>query len=119
MLERIYSHNLLKSLFILFISGILWPTNLSSQVQINEIMASNATVHADLDFGNFSDWIELYNNGDQELDLTGYYLSDDLTNLTMWSFQVGTILPAREFLLVYADGIGNGNILCCPIYFRR
>lgn len=71
-------------------------------------MASNATVHADLDFGKYSDWIELYNNSDQDIDLSGYYLSDDPFNPTMWPFQSGTILPAYEFLLVYADGLGAG-----------
>lgn len=72
-------------------------------------MASNATVHADIDFGNFSDWIEIYNNSDQDINLTGYYLSDDYTNLFMWSFQSGTVVPAHDFLLVYADGFGHGN----------
>ncbi len=27
----------------------------------------------------------------------------------MWQFQSGTVIPANEFLLVYADGTGNGN----------
>ncbi len=87
---------------------MLYPVQLASQVYINEIMASNATVHADIDFGNYSDWIEIYNTSDQEVDLTGYYLSDDFSNLTMWPFQSGSMIPAHEFLLVYADGTGNG-----------
>ena len=71
-------------------------------------MASNATVLADIDFGNYTDWIELYNTSDQEIDLSGYYLSDDSANLNMWPFQSGTIIPAAGFILVYADGTGNG-----------
>jgi len=71
-------------------------------------MASNATLLADIDFGNYTDWIELYNTTDQEIDLSGYYLSDDSANLNMWPFQSGTIIPAAGFILVYADGTGNG-----------
>ena len=93
---------------VLFVTGILYPVRLASQVYLNEIMASNATVHADLDFGDYCDWIEIYNYTDQDIDFTGYYLSDDPANLAMWPFQSGTILPAHEFLLVYADGIGAG-----------
>ncbi len=35
-------------------------------VVINEVMASNATFYADAD-GDFEDWVELYNSGDEEI----------------------------------------------------
>jgi len=40
-------------LFFVFIVS----SSVSAQVYINEIMASNATVHADYDYGNYCDWI--------------------------------------------------------------
>ncbi len=80
----------------------------SGQIYINEIMASNATVHADVDFGNYTDWIELYNSSDVSIDLSTYFLSEDSLNLSMWNFPMGTAIQAKGYLLVYADGTGNG-----------
>ena len=48
-------------------------------------MASNSETMADQD-GEFEDWIELYNNGSASIDLEGYYLSDNINNLTKWEF---------------------------------
>ena len=98
----------IKFVFLLqvFTQGL--QENLFSQVVINEIMASNATVHADKDYGNYCDWIELYNNTESTIDLSGYFLSDDAANPSMWQFQTGSVIAAHDYLLVYADGLGNG-----------
>ena len=47
---------------------------------INEIMASNDQTIAD-EFGEFDDWIEIYNNGNQSINLFGYHLSDDFISI--------------------------------------
>jgi len=105
----IKTFRLILQVIILTSTSVLHPLHLASQVYINEIMASNATILADPDYGNYCDWIEIYNSSDQEIDLNGYYLSDDTTNPAMWQFQSGTMIPANAFILVYADGTGNGN----------
>lgn len=69
---------------------------------INEFMASNDTTQADQD-GEFDDWIELYNNGSESIDLEGYFLSDDATDLMQWAFPSGTIIEANGYLVVWAD----------------
>ena len=71
-------------------------------VSINEIMSSNQSIIADVD-GDFSDWIELYNASDVPLNLFGYTLSDDSTDLKKWSFPY-LFVPARSYLLVFASG---------------
>ena len=43
-------------------------------------MAFNVSSVADA-YCEFDDWIELHNNTNTAIDLTGYYLSDDLTDL--------------------------------------
>ena len=43
-------------------------------------MASNNNTLDDGN-GNDSDWIELYNNGDESVDLAGYSLTDDAADL--------------------------------------
>ena len=71
-------------------------------VVINEFMASNDVTVADQD-GEFEDWIELYNNGTQSVDLSGYHLTDDGTDLTKWSFPEGTSIAADGYLIIWAD----------------
>lgn len=71
-------------------------------IVINEVMASNASTIAD-EFGEYDDWIELYNAADVPIDLSGYYLVDKDDAPRYWSLPALTIAPG-EFLLVWADG---------------
>jgi hypothetical protein len=72
-------------------------------VHINELLASNLHTKMDRDFYRFSDWIELFNNANQAVDISGYTLSDDPDNPTKWEFPAHTIIPAHGYLLVWAD----------------
>lgn len=74
----------------------------SAQVVISEFMAKNDTTLIDGD-GNYSDWIELYNTGEDAVNLTGWYLSDTTDELTQWTFP-STSIAAGEYLLVFASG---------------
>jgi hypothetical protein len=77
----------------------------SRRIFINEFLASNITTNADIvDFDDFSDWVELYNAGDAEVNLAGYFITDHPENPTKWRFPGGTKIPAKGFLLVWADG---------------
>jgi hypothetical protein len=69
---------------------------------INEFMASNNATVADQD-GEYDDWIELYNNGSESIDLEGYFLSDDADDVSQWSFPEGTIIDPNEYLIIWAD----------------
>ncbi len=69
---------------------------------INEIMASNVrTIRSSA--GKYVDWIELVNVGEQELDLSGLFLSDDDAVPRKWQFPSGTKLAAGSQLVVWAD----------------
>ena len=57
----------------------------------------------DLD-GGFSDWIELHNSGPDEMNLTGWHLTDDQDWPDQWAFPDNTIIPAGGYLLILADG---------------
>ena len=76
-----------------------------TDVVINEFMASNDLFIADQD-GEFDDWIELFNTTDQDIDLTGYFLSDNAENLDKYDIPDGTIIPANGYLIVWADEDG-------------
>jgi hypothetical protein len=73
----------------------------SSPVIINEIMSDNESAVLS-DIGNYSDWIELYNNADYLVDISGMFLTDNLTTY-MWQFPNGTVIEAHGYLLVWAD----------------
>ena len=88
------------AVFVLF--SMLLAMSSSAQVVISEFMAKNDKTLVDGD-GEYSDWIELYNLGDDSVDLTGWYLSDDTNNLTQWEFPSKSI-GAGEFLVVFASG---------------
>lgn len=75
---------------------------LAAEPIITEFMASNDSVLLDGN-GAASDWIELYNNGDQAIDLAGYALTDDPLELDKWIFPSTTLQPG-EFLVVFASG---------------
>jgi hypothetical protein len=76
-------------------------------VVISEFMASNQTAWAD-DDGNYSDWIELHNAGNQPVNLNGWHLTDDANNLTKWRFPAVS-LAADSYVLVYASDQDRTN----------
>ncbi len=69
---------------------------------ISELMAANDSTLADED-GAYSDWIEIHNPTALGVNLTGYYLTDDRANPTLWAFP-STNLPAGGQLIVFASG---------------
>jgi hypothetical protein len=74
---------------------------------INEIMSDNVTTITDED-GDYSDWIELYNNGNTIVNLTGLFITDDSLNLSKWAFPDIELKP-DSFLLIFASGKNKIN----------
>ena len=73
-----------------------------AQVVINEVSAANWTV-INLG-GEFEDWVELYNGGAASTDLSGWFLSDDPSDPTKWSFPAGTSVGPNGRLVVVCSG---------------
>ncbi|MCK6626334.1 MAG: lamin tail domain-containing protein [Anaerolineae bacterium] len=69
---------------------------------INEFVAANQTGLTDED-GDYADWIELYNRGEQVINLAGWSLTDDPAEPEKWTFPEVT-LGSQEYLLVFASG---------------
>jgi len=90
-------------------------TNLSApiDVRINEWMSDNTYTVADSVDGDYEDWFELFNPGDDPVDIGGYFLTDDLAD--PFQFEVPTggkyAIPAHGFLLVWADNESGQNDL--------
>ena len=70
---------------------------------INEWMASNTAAFADPADGDFDDWFEIFNPSDLDVDLSGSSLTDDLAQPAKFRIPSGYRVPARGFLLVWAD----------------
>ncbi len=89
------------SVSLLFIF-LLIPAESNARVVINEVLASNGAGVPDED-GDTVPWIELYNSGDESVDLYGFGLSDDYDRPYRWVVPDITIEPG-EFLLIFASG---------------
>ncbi len=76
---------------------------LSGQVVINEFSAANFNTFTD-QFGDDSDWIELYNSGSSPVNISGYHLSDRFAKPMKWEIPSGTIIDAGQYMLFWASG---------------
>ena len=54
-------------------------------------------------YGNNSDYIEIYNGNDYDINLYGYYLSDSVKNTRKWAFP-DIDIKANSYLLIFASG---------------
>lgn len=62
---------------------------------INEIMCSSSTT---------GDWVELYNASANAIDLSGWWLSDNVGHPRKWEFPAGTSIAANEYLVIALVG---------------
>ncbi len=80
---------------------------------INEFMASNDTYYPGPN-NDYPDWIEIYNTGETDIDLAGWYLTDNLDDIQKNQIPEGfpeqTVVPAHGFVVVICDGSGSGPL---------
>lgn len=91
-----------------------------SPVLVSEIMLSNPGSVTDPN-GGHPDYVELYNNSDADIDISGYTLSDREDKA--WLFPTGTVIKAREYMIIWCTGdsvndalianfkLGSGDVL--------
>lgn len=73
----------------------------AGEVVINEFQANNDSIPDPA--GEFDDWIELYNNTDEDITLSGRYLSNAAGQPTKFRIPERTVIKARDFLVIWAD----------------
>jgi spore coat protein H len=77
------------------------PENSNVDLFLNEIMAANSSrVHDS--YGEFDDWVEIYNGGTESIWLGDKYLSDDYTVPNKWQMPDVEIFPG-DFKLFWCD----------------
>ncbi len=74
----------------------------SNGIVINEFLADNDTGATD-EAGENDDWVEILNTTAATVDISGWYLSDDLQLPTQWAFPTGTTLAPGQAIVVWCD----------------
>ena len=82
----------------------------SSRLVINEINYNSA------DNYDTKDWIELYNNGVDSVDITGWYITDENVD-NRYTFPETSVLHAGEYLVLAQDTVAFLNNFVSPSYF--
>ena len=90
-------------------TAVYLPANADNgtQVTINEVCSKNTTYKAA--DGSCYDWIELYNNGKTEADISGWGLSDKAEKPYKYAFPDGTHIAAGGRLIVFCDSDAAKN----------
>ena len=74
-----------------------------ADVVINEVMASNGYYEN----GEAWDWVELYNNGKETVNLSGWGFTDSKKDLYKFTFPQGAKLKGGSYLTVWCTGEAN------------
>ena len=73
------------------------------QLFINELMPSNINGIMDDRYDFPDSWVELYNAGNTDIDIQGWYLSNDKKDLQQWQIPIRCVVPAKGYKLLYLD----------------
>lgn len=93
-----------RILFLSFLSVSLFFNLAKAQVVMNEICYTNAGGQQDFWLEN-SDYIELYNaTPGLPVNMSGYYLTDDLNNLYKWKIPSTITIPSFSFVTIWCSG---------------
>ena len=101
---RAYHH-----LVMVVVLAMVWSQPAMGRIFINEVVPR--TLVTDV-FDTPLEWIELFNDGDENFDLEGHFLTDDMHTPRRWRFP-SAVVPAKGFLVVYATGgdvVSQGGI---------
>ena len=95
----------MRYLLVFFLCSI---NNLTAQtIRINELVSSNSD-YLDED-GDTPDWLEIHNFGNQDVSMNGWSLSDDINELTKWTFPNITLIP-NQYILLWASSKDKATI---------
>jgi len=92
-------------IWLVVLSGVL-SMALQAGVYINEVQSSNDQTCID-ESGESGDWIELYNSGNEDVNLGGWGLSDKAKKPFKSMFPTNAVIKAGGYLMVFADGTGE------------
>ncbi|MCX5639096.1 MAG: lamin tail domain-containing protein, partial [Planctomycetota bacterium] len=93
-----------------------WRAHGKIPLVINELMAKNNSdsgIHDE--WGEYDDWIEIYNYGEDAIDIGGMWMTDNLDAGPRWQIPRGnpalTTIASHGYLLIWADNETGEGIL--------
>ncbi len=88
--------------------GTSYALTANAAVHINEIMVRNssAVINDEL---NFEGWAEIYNSGDEEVDLSNCFFSDTDDDHFKWRNQDKTVLAPKQYTVFFFDELDEYN----------
>ena len=92
-------HHLVRSL-LAFVLAFGMSFGFWAQVVINEFSCSNYTLGVG---GNNEDFVEFYNPTGADIDLGGYFLTDNPNNLDKFEIPAGTMVPADNLIVICSE----------------
>src|SRR4051812_44302523 len=99
------------SVFLSLCVNVAIKAQSSTAIVLNEYSASNIGTPVD-NYGQQSDWVEIRNHHTAQVNLAGYYLSNDRNNLFKWKFPGGFLMGVETYSVVWLSGrntVTNGN----------
>ncbi len=99
----IISSNITVVSFLTFNNDAKASEIFTLEVVINEVMSSNGETLRDWE-GDYSDWIEIYNPSALPIDISGYYLSDNLADPLKWTFPSNSLIIGKGHMVIWASG---------------
>lgn len=91
------------------------PASVPVNIFINEWQAGNTQI-ADPADDDFDDWVELYNASSNSVDLSGYFLTDNLEDTAKYTIPNGKVIPPGGHLIVWADEETDQNTAGADIH---
>lgn len=96
--------------FVLITVLLAFSYSVTAQVVVNELLASSDSLSGIVDeYGEYDDWVELYNMGSSAVDLSDYYIAQADTLLNKWQLPAGTSIPADGYLIIWTDNDDNNG----------
>mgnify|MGYP001161477982 CR=1 FL=1 len=93
----------MKNFFSIIIIIVFSFSQTSAQILINEYTGANYDTHTD-NYGEYEDWVELYNPTNSDVDINGWYLTDKPNNPTKWMVPSSFIIPSMGTAIIYCSG---------------
>ena len=73
-----------------------------NNISINEYMTDNSRVYYDK-YGNYYDWVELYNSSNKDINLQNVFITDDESNLNKYKIK-DVVIKAKGYLIIHMPG---------------
>lgn len=98
---------ILVAVLVVLIGGVTAAAMLlpkpSGLPEFSEVMTSNHGAYDHPSYGTV-DWVEIYNPGDTDIDLSGYGFSTEIKHPFRYRFPDGMVLKPGEYLVLYCTG---------------